>query len=233
MRGAIFDLDGTITDNMGVHAEAFAIFVTRHGLPPLTPEDRKRLDGKRNRDIFPDLFGRPLSAGELAAFAGEKEALYRSLSAGRLAALGGLDRLLRRLDACGIRLAIATSAPPENVTHTLAELGLGGRFPIIARSDEVPRGKPWPDVFLAAAAGIDVPPSACLAFEDSPAGIKAAAAAGMKTVAVTTSFSPEVFGGVSPRPDFTVRDFDEFLEGPGVALLSCDDRASDDAAGQV
>ena len=52
MRGAIFDLDGTIVDNMPVHVEAFAIFVGRHGLPPLTLNDRKRLDGRRNRDIF-------------------------------------------------------------------------------------------------------------------------------------------------------------------------------------
>jgi beta-phosphoglucomutase len=220
MRGAIFDLDGTIVDNMPMHAEAFAIFVARHGLPPLTTEDRKRLDGKRNRDIFPDLFGRALHEAELVAFASEKESLYRQLSKGRLAPLTGLGRLLNHLAAHGVRLAIATSAPPENVRHTLAELALEGRLGPIARGDEVARGKPWPDVFLAAAAMIALPPEECIAFEDAPAGIAAAAAAGMTTVALTTSFAPEVFAAQAPRADWIVKDFDEFLEGPGRALLN-------------
>jgi beta-phosphoglucomutase len=219
MRGAIFDLDGTIADNMPIHAEAFAIFAARHGLPPLTPADRRRLDGKRNRDIFPDLFGRPLAEEELAAYADEKESLYRSRSAGRLSSLRGLDRLLARLDRAGVRLAIATSAPPENVGHTLAQLGLAHRFRTVARSDQVPRGKPWPDVFLEAARQLDVPPTDCVAFEDAPMGIAAAVAAGMKAVAITTSFPPDVFLSGTPRPDWVVADFEEFLEGPAGAVL--------------
>jgi HAD superfamily hydrolase (TIGR01509 family) len=219
VRGAIFDLDGTIVDNMAVHAEAFAIFVARHHLPPMTVEDRKRLDGKRNRDIFPDLFGRALSEPELAAFATEKETLYRELSKGRLVPLRGLGRLLARLDDRHVPLAIATSAPPDNVVHTLAELSLAGHFRTIARSDEVPRGKPWPDVFLAAASRIGAPPEDCVAFEDAPAGIAAAAAAGMTTVALTTSFARAVFAGQDPPADWIVSDFEEFLEGPSRGLL--------------
>jgi HAD superfamily hydrolase (TIGR01509 family) len=219
MRGAIFDLDGTIVDNMSIHAEAFAIFVSRHGLPPLSPADRRRLDGKRNRDIFPDLFGRPLPEDELRAYADEKESLYRELSRGRLCGLGGLVRLLARLEAASLPIAIATSAPPENVAHTLAELGLAERLTTIARSDQVARGKPWPDVFIEAARQLGVPPKACVAFEDAPMGIAAAAAAGMTTVAVTTSFSPEVFLGGTPKPDWIVRNFDEFLDGPAASLL--------------
>jgi beta-phosphoglucomutase len=219
MRGAIFDLDGTIVDNMPIHAEAFAIFVTRHGLPPLTLADRRRLDGKRNRDIFPDLFGRPLAEEELAEYADEKESLYRTLSRGRLTPLAGLGHLLGRLEEAGVHLGIATSAPPENVAHTLAELGLLTRFAAVARSDEVPRGKPSPDVFLEAARRLGVPAAECIAFEDAPMGIAAAAAAGMTTVALTTSFSAEIFDASAPRPDRVVRDFDEFLDGPAAALL--------------
>ena len=93
-RGAVFDLDGTLVDNMPIHAEAFSIFASRHGLPPLTLEDRARLDGKRNRDIFPILFNRPLEDPVLRAYADEKEAIYRELSQGRLVPMRGLDRLL-------------------------------------------------------------------------------------------------------------------------------------------
>jgi HAD superfamily hydrolase (TIGR01509 family) len=220
MRGTIFDLDGTIVDNMPLHAEAFAIFVSRHGLPQLTVEDRRRLDGRRNRDIFPDLFGRPLAENELTAFASEKESLYRTLSKGRLAVLGGLERLLACLEQRHTPVAIATSAPPENVAHTLSELGLEKRLTTIARSDLVPRGKPFPAVFLAAAAQIGIDPSECVAFEDAPMGIAAAAAAGMRTVAVTTSFSPEIFRSHVPVPDLIVKDFNEFLDGAGGAWLA-------------
>jgi beta-phosphoglucomutase len=211
LRGAIFDLDGTIVDNMAVHMEAFAVFCARHGLDPLTVDDRKRLDGRRNRDIFPDLFGRPLTDEEQRVFAEEKEALYRQLSVGRLAPVNGLGDLLDHLDARGIPVAVATSAPPGNVTHTLAQLGLASRLTCVVRSDQVARGKPFPDVFLAAAARLGVPPADCVAFEDAPIGIVAARAAGMRAVAISNSFPPEVFLAPAVGADVVVRDFAEYL----------------------
>ena len=211
MRGAIFDLDGTIVDNMPVHAEAFAIFVERHGLRPLTLDDRKRLDGRRNRDIFPDLFGRELTDAEQAAFAHEKEALYRELSVGRLAPAAGFLRLLDRLDAHAIPVAVATSAPPDTVAHTLAELGLTSRLTNIIRGDQVLRGKPFPDVFLAAAKRLGVPPVDCVAFEDAPIGVIAARNAGMTAVAVASSFPADVFLAPEVGAALVVRDFDEYL----------------------
>jgi HAD superfamily hydrolase (TIGR01509 family) len=218
-KGFVFDLDGTLLDNMAIHAQAFAIFVERHGLPPLTLEARRGLDGKRNREIFPILFGRALPEAELRAFAEEKEGLYRQLSRGRLVPLAGLGRLLSILEARGLPAAIATSAPAENVRHTLGELGLGGRLTRIARSDEVARGKPYPDVFLAAARLIGVAPRECLAFEDAPLGVVAARAAGMTCVALSTTFSALDMAERAAEPQYTVADFDEFLAGPGAWLL--------------
>ena len=210
-RGVIFDLDGTLVDNMALHAQAFAIFVERHGLPQLTEKDRARLDGKRNRDIFPDIFGRPLDDAFLRACTLEKEGLYRELSKGRLAPVAGLVTLLDALDGRQVPVAIATSAPPENVAHSLAELGLERRLTRIMRSDEVARGKPHPDVFLAAADLIGVAPERCLAFEDAPAGILAARAAGMRCVAVTTGFGAAALASHGAPPDLAVPDYDAFL----------------------
>jgi beta-phosphoglucomutase len=215
MRGAIFDLDGTLVDNMPIHAEAFGIFAGRHGLRPLTMDDRKRLDGRRNKEIFPDLFGRPLTDEEQVRFADEKEALYRELSSHRLVPVHGLVALLDRLDAHRVPVAIATSAPPENVRHTLAGLGLASRLRCIVRGDEVPRGKPFPDVFLAAAARLGVRAEECVAFEDAPIGIAAARAAGMKTVAVAISFTPDVLQAPGAGADVVVTDFADYLAGPG------------------
>jgi HAD superfamily hydrolase (TIGR01509 family) len=209
-----------VLDNMPFHIEAFNAFAERHGLPALTLERRKWMDGKRNRDIFPGLFDRDLSADELDAMAEEKESLYRSLSAGRLAPLKGLTRLLDLLDARGVPVAIATSAPLANVEHTLRELGFKTRFPVIARSDTVPRGKPFPDVFLEAARLLGAPAPSCLAFEDAPAGIVAARDAGMMCVAIASSYPREVLGDTAPPPHWIVGDYDEFLEGPGAPLTA-------------
>jgi HAD superfamily hydrolase (TIGR01509 family) len=211
----IFDLDGTLVDNMGWHARAFEAFVTRHGLPAFTMETRRAIDGKRNREIFPMLFGREMTTEEIRAFEQEKEGTYRELSRGGLSPLAGTTRLLDRLEAAGIPVAVATSAPAENVTHTLAESGLADRLPVIVRADEVPRGKPAPDVFLYAAKVLSADPARCLAFEDAPLGVAAACAAGMCCIAIASSFSEESFAASTPAPHATVDDFDDYLASHG------------------
>lgn len=210
-RAVIFDLDGTIVDNMDLHAEAFGVFAARHGLPPLTPADRAKLDGRRNSEIFPVLFGRDMPPEEWRAHEDEKEGLYRELSRGRLTLVAGLPALLDRLAARRIAVALATSAPELNVAHTLNEVGLTGAFPTIVRGDQVARGKPAPDVFLEASRQLDVPAGACVVFEDAPMGISAARAAGMRVVAITSSFSADEFEALPDPPDLACRDFETFL----------------------
>ena len=219
VRGVVFDLDGTLVDNMEWHARAFAVFGERHGRPPLAADQEVRLRGMRDTDFFPAFFARELTRDEVRAYSDEKEALYRELSEGRLAAVAGLDRLLRRLEAQGIPAVVATSAPAENVEHTLREIGFASRLRAVVRGDQVARGKPHPDIFLAAAARIGADPRSCLAFEDTPAGVEGAQAAGMTTVAITTRLSPENFTAAGLHPEALARDFDEFLSGPGERWL--------------
>jgi len=218
VRAAIFDLDGTLVDNIPLHTRAFAVFGERHGLRALAEEEDVRTRGQRNTEVFPVLFGRELTRDEVRLYSDEKEALYRELSRGKLVPLTGLDRLLSRLEAQGIPVAIATSGPAENVEHTLQEIGLTSRLRVVVRGDQVARGKPHPDIFLAAAARLGADPRSCLAFEDTPAGVTAAQAAGMVTVALTTSVTPEAFTAARVQPEFLARDFDAFLSGPGARL---------------
>jgi len=214
-QGVVFDLDGTLTDNMECHAEAFAHFLRRHGLPELTMEMRRRIDGKRNSEIFPILFGRELTLAELRDYAEEKESAYRELSRERLEPLAGAMTLINRLAVRGIGVAVATSAPEKNVTHTLAAIGLADRIGVITRSDAVPRGKPFPDVFLLAATELGVDPETCLAFEDAPVGVTAARRAGMRCAAITSTFSAETLAASDLPPDAAYRDFDAYLETDG------------------
>jgi len=219
-RAVVFDLDGTLVDNMPWHGQAFDAFVARHGLPPMDMAMRERTDGKRNREIFAMLFGRPLDDGEHAALEDEKEGMYRSLSRGRLEPLRGLLTLLDRIDARGIVAGVATSGPRANVEHTLGELGIGHRFAAIARGDQVERGKPAPDVFLHAARLLDVEPADCLAFEDAPLGVAAAVAAGMRCVAVTSTYPADVFLAGPTPPHAVYADFAAWLDDAGRWMLA-------------
>jgi HAD superfamily hydrolase (TIGR01509 family) len=211
----VFDLDGTLADNMHWHAEAFQAFVSRHKLPPITEATRRRIDGKRNAEIMPILFDRPLSRDETEALAWEKEELYRSLSKGNLRPIRGVAELLTALTDRGIPIGVATSAPRENVTHTLGELGMADRFGAVALSDEVPRGKPYPDVYLRAAEILGIESSACLAFEDAPVGVAAARAAGMRCLALTSTFPAEAFQLAEPPPHGLCADYTDYLAGEG------------------
>jgi HAD superfamily hydrolase (TIGR01509 family) len=219
-RAVIFDVDGTIVDNMAWHARAFEAFAARHGLPAMTLETRRKTDGKRNREIFPMLFERDLTEGEIRAFEDEKEGTYREISRAGLEPMSGLIALLDRLDSHGIAVALATSAPAANVAHTLDEIGLAERFGAIARGDQVRHGKPAPDVFLHAASLIGVDPLMCLAFEDAPLGVASARNAGMRCVAITSTFSAEALLASTPPPDAAYADFTAFLGDAGAWLLA-------------
>ena len=107
-QAVIFDLDGTLVDNMLWHAQAFDAFVSRHQLPAMDMAMRERTDGKRNREIFPMLFGRDLTDAEMETLEEEKEGMYREVSRGQLQPLAGLSALLGRLEAHGIPAGVAT-----------------------------------------------------------------------------------------------------------------------------
>lgn len=219
-RAVIFDLDGTLVDNMPWHAKAFDAFVARHGLPPMDMAMRERTDGKRNREIFPILFGRDMTPAEIEALEEDKEGTYREVARGQLAPMTGLIALLDRLDAHGILAGVATSGPRKNVEFSLAETNLTHRFAAVARGDQVTNGKPAPDVFLHAAKLLGVDPAACLAFEDAPLGIMAARRAEMHCVAVTTTYSAAQLQSVDPGPHAVVTDFQAFLDTAGQWLAA-------------
>ncbi len=185
VRAAIFDLDGTLVDNMRFHAAAWTALFARLGTQVAPERFERELAGKKSEDIFELLLGHPLPAASVAALAEEKEASYRAVYAPHLREVPGLTVFLGRLRAAGIRIAVATASPPANRDLVLNGLSLGHFFAIVGPEHAV-RGKPAPDIFLAASAALRVEPAACIAFEDALNGVRAARAAGMVCAAVTT-----------------------------------------------
>lgn len=208
LTAAIFDMDGTLLNNMPLYYRAFRIFIERHGIRPPPPSEAVQLIGMRQSDIFPALFGRALTPEEIARYSAEAGEIYRSMLSG-IAPLPGLLRFLDLLEQRQVRIGLATSAPRENVTPTLEALGIADRFAAITLGEEVPRGKPAPDIFLEAARRLGQPADRCVVFEDSHAGIAAARAAGMRCIALATTHSADELRAAGP--DLIIADYDELL----------------------
>lgn len=186
IRAVLFDLDGTLVDNMKLHVDAWCETAERHGRP--TDRDRflREWAGKKNEELIPLMLGRDASPDELQRIAHEKETSYRARAGTQLEELPGSSALLAKLREKGLKLAVATAAPEENRRLALDGLNLRRFFDAVIGPEGAVRGKPAPDIFLASAKALGVEPAACLVFEDALNGVLAGLAAGMKVAAVTT-----------------------------------------------
>ena len=126
---------------------------------------------------------------------------------GKLSIKSGLLELLGFLDQALIPKAVATSTEYERAIHKLALVNLLDHFPVVIAGDQVKKGKPAPDIFLAAAARLDILPERCLVLEDSDAGIQAAYDAGMTSVMI-----PDVKPPSEESRTFAHRIFGELAE---------------------
>ncbi|HVP68608.1 MAG TPA: HAD-IA family hydrolase [Anaeromyxobacteraceae bacterium] len=205
-RAAVFDLDGTLVDNMRYHGEAWVRLARRLGSPATREQFERDWAGRKSDEILPALLGRPASPEEVVALSDEKEADYRAAYGPRVEPVRGLFPFLEALRAAGYRLALATAAPPENRNLVLAGLGLPDAFAAVAGPELAVRGKPWPDIFLAAADLLGVPAPACVAFEDAANGVRAARAAGMEVVGIATGEPETALAAAGAR--FTGGDYE-------------------------
>ena len=182
-RAVLWDLDGTIADSKDFHWRAWRETMALGGAP-ITYEQFLHSFGQRNDAILGVwLPGAP--SERVARLGDEKEARFRRLVAeGPLHALPGAMDWIERLAQAGWRQAIASSAPPANVTAMARVLKLDAVMGALVSADDVHRGKPDPEVFLVAASRLGVPPERCVVVEDAAAGIEAARRGGMKSIGV-------------------------------------------------
>jgi beta-phosphoglucomutase len=180
----IWDVDGTLVDTAELHFQAWERMAREMG-QPFSRDDFAATFGRRNPEIIRFLFHQDFSDAEVADIGERKERYYRIEAAKGVPLLPGVQTLLDGFQARGARQAVGSSAPRGNVELILRLTGSARFFDAIVGMEDTQRGKPDPQVFLAAAAKLGVPPSRCVVLEDAIAGVEAAKAGGMKCVAVT------------------------------------------------
>ncbi|QOY96431.1 HAD family phosphatase [Massilia sp. UMI-21] len=204
----VFDMDGTIVDNMAFHTDSWITFFARRG-QSLDPDEFFRATaGRQGGEIMRAYLGEGLGDEEVAQLNHEKESVYRELYGPHRKPVDGFEELLAQAKAHGVKLAVGTAAPPANVAFTLDGLDLRRHFDAIVGAGDVARGKPHPDVFLKAAQLCGAAPADCIVFEDAPLGVEAARRAGMRCIVLTTTLPAAAFAEFD-NVIAIVRDFSE------------------------
>lgn len=183
--GFLFDNDGVLMDSSEFHWESWQILMKEENVTIMDYQQFVHGFGKRNDLILHE--SAPQYAAHHSRWAQRKEELFRECARGRITLLPGMEAFLQKVQEAEISRIIASSTPPENLQMFLESTILGKYFSEFVSGEQVARGKPFPDVFLAAAQKINKPPQECIVFEDAPSGIQAAKAAGCFVVALGTS----------------------------------------------
>lgn len=212
----LFDLDGVVVDSNALHIASWQAVARRHGFACPDPEHIGKC-GLRTQAVIRNLLHWPVPAEEAERIGNEKESLYREwIRKDGIAPVAGVLNFLTETRRLGLPCALGSSAPRENVDLCLQALKLEDCFAATVSGADVTRGKPAPDIFQKAAERIGVPPVHCLVFEDSPAGVTAAHAAGMPVVGLLTSHTrAELAGADLLANDFSELSPEQFRSGLG------------------
>ena len=183
MKALLFDLDGTLIHSDALHCEVFGEIFAERGLPFTAETYEARIHGRHNLEMFPELF----PGEDPVALSEEKEARFRDRLTGDVPPMPGAVALLERAAQSGWAVAVVTNAPRDNAEHMLRAIGLRDAFEVLVIGDECARGKPDPEPYLVAMRALGAKPEHCIAFEDSPSGMRAARASGAHAVGVRSS----------------------------------------------
>ena len=193
-RALIFDMNGTMIDDMSYHTVAWRDIINNELKGNLTHEAVKKEMYGKNEELLVRVFGESrFNQEEMNGISRRKEEAYQTAFRPHLSLIDGLESFLQKAYQSNIPMAIGTAAIPFNIDFVLDNLDLRHYFKAIISADDVEKSKPHPETFLKAAAAIGVKPDDCLVFEDSPKGIETALNAGMEAVAITTLHEAEEF----------------------------------------
>jgi beta-phosphoglucomutase len=188
MLAAIFDMDGVIVHTNPHHQLAWQRYYERYGKTLTDADFIEHVSGRHNSQILSHLFAdSSMPVAEFDQLAADKEALFRELYAPDITPVPGLIAFLQALKAAGIKTAVGTSAPVENLDFVMDALQLRPYFDVLLEASMVAHPKPDPAIYLRAMHDLGVQPTDSVVFEDSMTGIRAGRASGARVIGVTTT----------------------------------------------
>ena len=215
-KALLFDLNGTIIDDMEFHTKAWQHLFNNDLGANLSWEDTKKEMYGKNQEVLVRVFGPGrFTQTEMDELSIEKERRYQKEFFPHLALIPGLAALLEDAWKKNIPMAIGSAAIPFNIDFVLDNLNIRHYFRAIVSADDVKFSKPNPETFLNAAALLQVNPTDCLVFEDTPKGAETALNAGMKCIVLTTTHRQQEFDHLDNvlyfAPDYTDDYFKNLL----------------------
>jgi len=192
IKAVLFDMDGVVVDTEPVHEESRRLTYLKYGIPYDKVRDIPVI-GRNTDAIFADVNARFPFPVELKTAIKAKRDIFVDLLGKHVDLLPGVAECIEYF-RLRYRIALVTASARQNVDAVLAGSGLTGRFHALVVAEDVKRWKPDPEGFLLAASRLDVKPEDCVVIEDSPVGVAAAKAAGMRVIGVRTGQ-----GGTAPK----------------------------------
>jgi HAD superfamily hydrolase (TIGR01509 family) len=190
----IFDLNGTMVDDMQYHNVAWHSILNDDLKANLTREEVARQMYGKNEELLDRVFGKgKFTKEQVDTISMKKERSYQVAFKPHLKLINGLPQFLEKAEKQGIKMAIGSAAIPFNIDFVLDNLRLRHYFGAIVSADEVVISKPDPETFELAAKLLAVPPERCVVFEDAPKGVEAAMRANMPCIVLTTMHEKEEF----------------------------------------
>ncbi|MCK0148551.1 HAD family phosphatase [Marivita sp. S6314] len=204
MPALLFDLDGTLLNSDAIHEQVFKELWTARGLTMHDGFYMDHVHGRLNVDVFAEFLPDEPDPQGLSEW---KEAQFRDRLPTPYPAMPGALALLDRAQAAGWNVAVVTNAMRLNAEAMLTAIGLRAYFDVIVIGEECDHGKPHPDPYLVAMQALNEAPSNCIAFEDSPSGMQAAAASGAYCIGVRSGISDAALRAAGAA--LTIQDFND------------------------
>ena len=182
-KGFLFDLNGTMVNDMPYHIAAWHKEISKLG-GELTLEEVKYQCYGKNDELLERVFPGRFSIEEKIKLGTDKEALYRIEFKPHLKLIDGLEAFLANAAKHHIKMGIGSAAITDNINFVIDNMEIRHYFDAIVSANDVVKSKPDPETFLKCAEQLDLAPADCIVFEDTPKGVECAQNAGMKTVVI-------------------------------------------------
>jgi len=192
----LFDLNGTMIDDMHYHIKAWHNILNSLGANISMAQMKEECYGK-NDELLERIFPGRFSAAEKNTMSFEKERTYQEAYRPELALIKGLPDFLKRANEHSIQMAIGSAAIMYNIDFVLDGLDIRSYFNALVSADDVVFSKPHAETYLKCAGLLGEYPKNCIVFEDGLKGVEAAANAGMQAVVLTTMHTKEEFNQYS------------------------------------